>query len=788
MTKAKNNNYLIKVFTFFKKNPVYLLLVAFLVFLIIFQLPFFNSSEQIAGWDTVAHEYTIEKYSENLYKGNFFFWDSSWFNGYPSLLFYPPLFFIIVNILHYLTFGLIGISLLLKLIFLLSSLLFVYAVYYLLSNFFNFSENKNIIYTTLVSFLWLLAPSMFDQFGIGLASLYSLGEFTNFISIIIGLFLIGYCKIFLNTKKKKLKNYLYFIFLYSTLLLTHVFSFFFFSILLFFMLIEYIIRNYKQKLIFKRTIKPVIIVIISTIVVSSFWLLPFLINLSYSTAQPYTVFFSNLNFNQFYLFFLVFGSKLRYLFFILSSIGLIYCIIKRKHLSLILGYVVAVLLTYSITFGLNLTLHYYRFAAYMYLIYIIFIILGLEFINKLNFKKIYEYLLVICFIFLIYFLISGQNGFSVYYKHNVDNYPYYETSENLIQDLKELDKIQPITNVYAEQLRMEYLDCLSSPHIIESDLAKNDIPSIFGLYTESTTMSRYIYFLVYGISDNASWIVPKSLKERRVKIESVYDRLSYFNINYIIAYSNKLKTNLDNYSNSYLIKTYDLGCQNKFNLYKFNSPNSNEKEVIVSNHKPFIYFSNKEDTTLFARIWFEKSELYKFPLIKSKQKINKFDFSNFNDRFSGIILQENKTISSSLEQIIKDNNIKVILSKYDINKSDVELFYNNENITDLTNIISNVDSNSNITNINIIDSKINFTINSNKEVPIIIRKSYFPYWKSNNLEIYDVTPNQMLVFSENDDIDLTFKIPVIFKVLFVVFILFFIFMILVIFNLITLNK
>ncbi|GEM_PF-3958259 len=768
---------------FTKRNVIYLLLIIYIVFLLITFFPFFKSSSPIAGWDTLTHIYSNEKYSDNLVKGDYFFSDSYWFNGYSTYLFYPPLFFMSVSIINILSFNLLSVVFVYKLLSVILVFLFIYALYFLFNKFFEINRDDSLLFAITSSFLWLFAPSTFDYLGIGIASVFGLGEITNFLGIIIGLFLITYAKLFFREKEKRAKDYLRFILLFSLLLLSHVFSFLFFSFLVLFIFLQEAIQNSLSW--FKKEVLAGIIVIFGVVVLCAFWLVPFLKNIAYSGAVKATNYFGNWS----SILFLFSNNHWIYLgLFILFIFGIIY-LTKIKQRFLIVFWIFSLLLCLNII-SINFTIHVYRLFAYIYLFYITIALLGIYYLSNLNFMlqsytKVFAWIPVICLFYLLifnsFFVFNRENGFNPYYKPTIDNYSDCNSLNNMVLDINAFSP----NMVYAEQ-QISYIDCYSSPHVFEYALAKNKVPSLLGLYTESTSTTRFVFFPLRLLSQNTNWLTPAVLSSKVVvNPDIVFDRLKQYNVDYIIANSSKLNYYLENYKDAELIKIYSL-CD-EFNVYKLN----NQYEVIDKIYtQPFLVFTkNDKDWIITSQLWFESDMTYSYPLIRSRSKLVDINLID-RDNLSGIIISS-KLYESQKNNILFIDTLNQLSATHKVfisNKADaglgLKMFSDYSGIFNkpFNTLVKSYDINANVSNVSITDDHISFDVNSKEIVPVLIRKSYLWFWEGHNeqgkLDVYEYSPNFMLVYTTGRT-ELNYIVPIEYKLLFLFSLVSFIFIILV---------
>lgn len=185
-----------------------------------------------------------------------------WYNGFVAFLFTPPAWYFF-SIPIYLLSGNILLSIYIS-ILLMYILGFI--AFYLFSKFLKLSKVKSIA----LFFLFFANPITIGEF-------LRLGRLTEFFAWAVFIFLF---LIVLFYKDKKLNFYfLVFTFLYSLLMLSHFQEFILFNFLL---LGLFLIKSTKEKIY-------IILSSIASCLLASFWLVPFLINISKSGLWEYSL-------------------------------------------------------------------------------------------------------------------------------------------------------------------------------------------------------------------------------------------------------------------------------------------------------------------------------------------------------------------------------------------------------------------------------------------------------------------------------------------------------------------
>ncbi|HEC91560.1 MAG TPA: hypothetical protein ENI51_00965, partial [Candidatus Atribacteria bacterium] len=135
-----------------EKEHLFILLAGIVLFLVkgVFG---FLSAENLAGHDLIGNytfAWLMNQFMKNL---SFFGWSKLWFAGFPAFIFYSPLFFIVVNLLHFLSFGAISIMFSYKIV-ILASLLVLPNIVFFSAKKMGFEKQER-LFITLLSFAFL---------------------------------------------------------------------------------------------------------------------------------------------------------------------------------------------------------------------------------------------------------------------------------------------------------------------------------------------------------------------------------------------------------------------------------------------------------------------------------------------------------------------------------------------------------------------------------------------------------------------------------------------------------
>lgn len=230
-----------------------------LLAVIAFKLSYLLTSEPVAGWDTVPHLYLTNLMSSYLSEGKISGLDENWYAGYPAFTLYPPLGYIVLLLPWLISFGEIGVTLSFNLM--LYSLPFIL----LISAIYIGQKRGSPEGGFLAALSYLLIPGILGNFGNGVYGFLVTGNVHGLTGFIILLFLLDE----LFGKERVLKLSI----LSAALILTHLLSAVFFFFILF---IRFFTSSKKISLIFS---------VFFTLILTSFWTIPFLEHLPKSSGE-----------------------------------------------------------------------------------------------------------------------------------------------------------------------------------------------------------------------------------------------------------------------------------------------------------------------------------------------------------------------------------------------------------------------------------------------------------------------------------------------------------------------
>jgi hypothetical protein len=438
-----------------RKTTIEKIIYAFL-FLITFLILLPYLREQVfMGCDTSAHYYLAEKMLEYLQSLRINGYDVNWFGGVPLFIFYNPLPYIVVCLVHLLSFKALAISTSFNLVLFIIPFLFLVSVRYAADAF--FSNRRISLFAFIFAFIFFFIPDNNSaNVGIGVYSQYFTGLFTNSFAWPIFIFLMGFIKKLKETNQRK---YLFLsILFFSFLILSHILTTIF-AVFLFFI---YFIMNFKDRVFVKNSI----VVSIASLILTSFFWIPFLENIRYASPTDYIFPYINST-----IFLLIFFSSL------FSFLGIIGLLKEKKYffpVSLLFSSLFLVSGAMSLIVPINI--HYYRFWGGIILINIFICAYGLNYlIERLHFRGKSYVLMGITWILIFYMFFSASvfNGtFSLFEKDD------YEKESD------EVTKSFDVGRVFIDQLLTH--DFIGNRHYYNYYLPMNNMPVFNGLLIESS--------------------------------------------------------------------------------------------------------------------------------------------------------------------------------------------------------------------------------------------------------------------------------------------------------------
>lgn len=744
---------------FFKKNALELVAFSVCSAILFFAVGDLLTNNIVAGWDTTAHFYIFSKMWELAKSGNVTGYDPNWFAGYPIFSFYGPLPYYLMALVHFATFGLLGSAFSFNFVLFLIPFLFIGSIFYTSRIYFGrMASLISLFFAT----MFLFANRDYAMYGIGIHSIVYLGLFANLMAISFSVFLIG------NLEKLRVTSRVRYLVICGLLLgmiiLTHSMTMIFTGIALgIFTLVH-----------FRKFWKFFLGIMGIGLFVSSFWLVPFLVNLEFSSAYRMGVTDVGLADPLFVLF-----PKLEQLLskfdfslipvlfsFILTFFG-IHSLIRKKMIFWAYLFIFTLLFLtrdYFVNF-LSTPLHYYRFIAHLAVVNIFVVTMGFIFcfekISAFKFRLSFVLKGLLISLLAMSFLVKTVDFFNLrhdpsVYKHEVEinKYPEYLQAQEMMEFIASL---KPEGRV-AVQTSQNFQDRLGSPHYFSALLPlKYDVPVLPGLLAESALSTQYVLPVLTTLGNTFHWGNTTLLLDPYFNTQGPSEmirRLGLYNVQYILTVQEKVP-NLTLGGGVSVEK--EIG---DFVLLKL----KNFKPLLEPiKYKPFLFVSvDGMEFNAFSKEWFKSLRLLDYPVIYTKKdwvKLSKKD----QESVGGLVvsfpekkelsLEEYKSWKNMKDKIVflnaypgfemrdRDEETTYFIREFGVDKGTGELESALINFTEATKKdpqelkISSVK-----------DEYLSFE----SEDGVIVNYSYFPRWKSKNPEqtVFWATPSMMFVFGE----------------------------------------
>jgi hypothetical protein len=507
------------------------------------------------------------------------------------------------------------------------------------------------------------------------------GEFSHSFGLAFSVLFLGYFYRGVKDNKDWIKNSV----LFSIVTLSHIYTAFFSlfsSSFLFF------------KSIFEKKIRKTFLYFLKTYFLAfllvSFWAIPFILNMTYTT--PYRDSWK-VQLEK------VLPVPINY-FVIASGITIMLGILKPDDRILFLGYAVLISLVFFLI-AENINLINIRFIPFVQLFVMVIpaCLFDKDVFSKSKFlsriiSSLKHWTIPLIILFLTIYFVQGN---VTYIKHWIKwNYEGFENKSTWreyreINDVVTGDHSDPRVvyehsdkyNQYGTTRAFELLPYFSGRSTLE------------GLFMQSSISSPFVFYIQSEIGEQQSCPFWNIYKCSPFNLTMGTKHLEMFNVKYFITRSEKLQTEIRNYSQYEFVESVG-----EVEIYELTT--NKDQYVIVPEYTPVVY--QKNNWKIFFYEWFKDYDLVDVPIIKTKENIE---------------------------------GMQIIEELSDIQKIDFE----NEECL-IREEIGN--------------DQLSFTTKCPYK-PHLIRISYHPSWKVSGAEkIYLVSPSFMLVFPEQEEVRMWF--------------------------------
>jgi uncharacterized membrane protein len=594
-----------------RKESVVEVIVLFLIFF--FLLEYFKpslilSKTTITGGDT-ASQYYPAYFLKNylLPKGKIVGWNPGWYAGFPMFQFYFPLLFFLSALLSYL----IPLQISFKIITVLGTFLLPIAAFFSMKLInFKFPIPAIAAIFTL-PFLFMEANSMW---GGNIPSTLA-GEFSHSFSLSLTVLFLGLLYKGIEKKKFLISNSIVF----ALITLSHVYTMLFALFTSAFFLLE---KEFKK---FLSKFKYLFSLYFLSFLLTSFWVLPFVFNLEWTTAYNFVWFINNLRtvFPEILLPFLAF-----------SILGIFLGIKKRDKR------------IFFLLFSAFVSLALFEIAPYLNLVNVRFIpplqlfplFIGAYGLAEITEKVKVKWLLLLIVLFLTIFWINKNVTYiKAWIKWNYEGFEgkaSWETFNSInkflsgsYKDPRVVYEHSPLHNSFGSIRAFESLPLFSGRSTLE------------GLYMQSTVTSPFVFYIQSEISEVASCPLP-GYACSPFNLEAGTKHLEMFNVKYFVARSEKVKSALkenENYKLAYRVENYEI----------YELKTNENKYVIVPKYEPVLVETNNWKNLSYE--WFKRVELAEIPLVFTS-KVDSKDLAKFKNIVNDL---------HNLPKIPIDNNCSV---------------------------------------------------------------------------------------------------------------------------------
>ena len=654
---------------------IFLVIFSFLIYY--FKPSLILSKTTTTGGDTASHFYPAY-YMKNYLLPYFKLtgWCPGWYAGFPIFHFYMPLCYVLMAILGYF----ISLEISFKIITALGSFLLPIATFYCF-RFMKFKFPTPII-AALFSLIFLFHQGN-SMWGGNIPSTMA-GEFSYSLSMGFMILFFGLVYKGITEKKYVIENGV----LAALTVLTHIYTMIFAVVCSSFLI-------FKEKKVIKN-LKYLFKVYLLAILLSAFWVLPFLAKIEYATPCDYIW-----NIDDY---FKSFFPEIFYPMLILAIIGSIIGIYKKDERILFLLYSIA----FSLILYLNINaigLVDIRFIPFMQLFVVFIAAYGL--VEIFRFKKLNKLLWILPLILtplVIYWVQHNVTYIDYWIKWNYEGFegkPDWAQYNNITSYLKSLPPGR-IMHEYSNDHGK-----FGTPRAFESFPLFAGKSTLEGLYIEGAVSSPYVFWIQSEMSKTPTCPIP-SMRCSYFDVENGTIHLKLFNINYLVATSDKLKDAVKNNPEYTFLKKFD-----NIEIYKVNNTGHYVEPL---KNEPFVYVTDNWKNVSLE--WFKNADKNDIPIIFLK-KLDKKD----KDRFIFVV---------------KDDDISK-LSRYPV--------YPNCNVSEQ---VSNEEI---LIHTDCIDQ------------PLYVKVSYFPNWKVEGADkIYLAAPSFMIIYPQQENVRLYYGLTTIDKI------------------------
>ena len=759
-----------KLTAWLKDNKFDLLIWGFSIFALGWLLSPLLTDRVIPGWDTTPHFYLFTKMVDYLKMGQIGGYDSLWFGGFPVFKLYGPFPYILMSIPHFLTAGKIGLALSFNLFLFALPFLFLASIWYTARVWFDkIGGYIAMIFGT----FFLCAVQDKAYMGVGIDSIVSVGLFTSFFAICLMIFFLGIIE--RQRRNPKTSNIIWGTLLLTMLITTHAMTLLFTLLLL----AIFTFLNWRQ------VWKSAFLMGILALVLSSFWLIPFLRDLSFSSGQklgllgatndPLFVLFDFPSYYGEHALSLALAAIPTALLLVSSLIG-VYVTIKSKNDFWAVAFILTLVILprqYLVSY-FDLPVHYYRYTAHIFALNIFLATAGMIFIVKKlgKLKPVSQEVVkgLLAGVMIVSLMVSYIDKFNLSdnprnytHKYNFSEYSENADAEKVMEYLGGLQIKNRVVVPSLPSLQFT----LGSPHFFATFLPLNyKISVIPGLLAESALSTQFVLPTIAKVGSSLNWGNTSLLEDSGFSeqdMNSMIKRLGLYNVQYVLQTKDGADTILDTVDEKLIAKLVDKGNISVLELKDF------RPFIETTNYKPLLFIDNGGMEFLdFSKEWFKQPALFEMPVIYTKKKLAMIPKEEI-EQMSGYIVSmpSGSLVSKNYYQEWLNSGKKLILLNATPDAELAAEFKQNGQSSDVEFIKDfgvNIGSDILLRSLlafnrdQIVREKVvanvveDMTVKFDSQGGTLINYSYFPDWevKGAQTTIYWATPSMMWLFAKGE--------------------------------------
>lgn len=753
----------------------------------------FSNSGILPGGDTSSHYLALEKFTEGLSHGNFSTYFSGWFGGEPLFQFYAPLPSIVMGGFYFLFGKVVGLAIIFRWFIFLSLLVFPLAFKDFLKEFFGESIAR---WGVWFSFLWVFYPKIISSIGAGAGGAIFYGLFSQVAAVSLFLWYLILLSRFFEEGGPRIKEILKLGLVGAIIVLTHTVT----AIAM--VLTTAIFGVYHWRKVFKKQmVLSFCAAVLTAFLVSAFWLIPFIKNIGYTSAEriDFKGYISSA-LNPFLHFDVSQGIQdpinFDYAWFITLGLfiaGFRVLIRDQKYLIPITFGVLFVVFNLDYinqTVSPFLPIHYYRFVAYEILFYLAIAGVGLSWVGERAFRgrrleQVSLAFIALSFVHYVFmFNLSGkENDFNIkphlsgvasdfIYEWRNEDFKLAKDGEAAIRFLGSNDVPEKPIRTLSDINVFTMVENLGTIHYFNAGLPlENNQSVIAGLFAESSWQLPFIFPTTNAITgNNVTWGRVRELYNNGYfnsqDVESMVERLRVFGVNYLVMTSNSFEKRFPSGVDGIeFIKAFG-----PIRIYHITKA---RPSIYLPSYMPGLFVgSGVEGFREFALGWYSEPSLLTTPIAWQRDGVASVTKENTKPFGFIVVSGDPQKLSQSnfekLESVGKPvlfvHDGDQIGSLYGKSVEEISNFqptgkyggrfvlFKQPNVRGLHELrdfvlLHREENHQSSTPVSVnleSDNNLRFTASG----PVIVNLSYFPYWHRTDGEmVYPVTPGQMLVFA-----------------------------------------